>query len=161
MLIAKYLKGLLLLPVLVAAVITATAQIPSLAIKPSGSAVVVSNIDTSVNWYKSVFGLKTKTTMNDPNNAYKVVILEGPNMMFELMQLQGSIARGDVLRGKSEGTQVQGHFKIGFVVNDIDACLRHLKELKIDVPRVWTDAASGKRNFLITDPDGNYIQFFD
>lgn len=99
--------------------------------------------------------------MNDPNNAYKIVILEGPSVMFELMQLKGSISRSEVLKGKPEGSQIQGHFKIGFTVNNIDTCLKHLADLKIDVPRVWTDNTTGKRNFLISDPDGNYIQFFD
>jgi predicted enzyme related to lactoylglutathione lyase len=129
--------------------------------RPNGSAVVVSNMDNAVRWYQSVFDLKIKSRIDDPNNAYKVVILESSQLMFELLELKGSIARKDVLAAKGDGIQVQGHFKIGFIVNDIDAVLRHLQTLAIAVPRVWTDPSTKKRNFLIQDPDGNYIQFFD
>jgi hypothetical protein len=55
---------------------------------------------------------------------------------------------------------MQGHFKIGFRIADMDACLKHLVALKIIVPQVWTDAKTKKRNFLIKDPDGNLVQFF-
>jgi glyoxylase I family protein len=152
---------LLVCSVLACANLSAIAQSPAPEMRISAAAVVVSNIDNSVRWYQSVFGVKVKTTMNDPNNTYKVVILESSSMMFELMQLKGSVVRSEALKGKPEGTQIQGHFKIGFTVKDLDACLRHLKALKVDVPQVWTDSATGKRNFLITDPDGNLIQFFD
>ena len=129
--------------------------------RPNGSAVVVQDIEKSVQWYQSVFGLREKTRMDDPSGTYKVVILESTDIMFELLELKGSMVRSEVLKGKPEGTQIQGHFKIGFYVSDIDACLHHLKSLDIDVPNVWTDSSTGKRNFLINDPDGNYIQFFD
>ncbi|MBS1531563.1 MAG: hypothetical protein JSU01_14750 [Bacteroidetes bacterium] len=43
----------------------------------------------------------------------------------------------------------------------MDAYLKRLNELKITVPQIWTDATTGKRNFLITDPDGNLIQFYE
>ena len=133
---------------------------PAFDYRPNGSAIIVQNIDKSVLWYQSVFGFTVKTKMNEPN-VYKVVILESPTFMLELIEITGSISRGEVLKGKSEGIQIQGHSKIGFYVTDIDKCLQHLKAVGVNVPRVWTDQATKKRNFLITDPDGNYIQFFD
>ncbi len=56
---------------------------------------------------------------------------------------------------------MQGFFKIGFKITSTDDWLTHLRALKIDVPRVWTDQKTGKKNFIIYDPDGNVIQFFD
>ena len=99
--------------------------------------------------------------MKDEGTGYRVVILESPNFSLELLQLNGSLKAKDLLKGKPEDTKIEGHFKIGFKVPDMDACLRYLKSLKIDVPRVWQDANTGKRNFLITDPDGNLLQFFE
>jgi predicted enzyme related to lactoylglutathione lyase len=125
------------------------------------SAIVVKNVDTSEPWYQAVFKLTVKSRMDDPNGAYKVVILEAPNLMLELIQLKGSVTREEVFAGKPPGTQLQGHFKIGFKVRDIDACLAHLKTVNVNVPKVWEDKSTKKRNFLISDPDGNYIQFFD
>lgn len=129
--------------------------------QPSFSAVVVKDIDASVNWYKSVFGLGVKEVMNDPNNAYKITILESPKYMVELLQLNGSVPKAESLKGKPSGTETQGHFKIGFKVANMDACLKHLANLKITVPQIWTDPKTKKRNFLITDPDGNLVQFFE
>ena len=127
--------------------------------EPYSSAIVVK--DLSVDWYKSLFELKVKTELKDIQGGYKVAILDTENMIVELMELQGSLAREELLAGKPDGTQIQGHFKIGFKVQSIDACLKRLSQLNIEVPRVWEDKDSKKRNFLIKDPDGNLLQFSD
>jgi hypothetical protein len=43
----------------------------------------------------------------------------------------------------------------------MDDCLKRLAELQIEVPQIWEDKTSKKRNFIIKDPDGNLIQFYD
>jgi catechol 2,3-dioxygenase-like lactoylglutathione lyase family enzyme len=129
--------------------------------QPYFSAVIVSNVDTSVKWYEAVFGLVVKNTMSDPGSGYKVVTLESSNFFVELLQLDGSLAQKPILEGKPEGTKVQGLFKVGFKVPDMDSCLKRLAALKIDVPHIWTDNVTKKRNFLITDPDGNLVQFYE
>lgn len=131
------------------------------AFEPYFITVIVKDIDASASWYKSVFGLKLKTESNDAGAGYKVVILESERLLVELMELRGSLSRESLLTGKPDGTQIQGHFKVGFKVKDIDACLKKLSQLQIEVPRVWKDNSSGKRNFIVSDPDGNLIQFFD
>lgn len=137
------------------------AQTLSFEYQPSFSAVVVRNIDTSVSWYKSVFGLTVKQTMNDAGGGYKITILESPTYMLELLELKGSVPKTEALKSKAAGTETQGHFKVGFRVTNMDACLKHLASLKITVPQVWTDDKTKKRNFLIPDPDGNLLQFFE
>ena len=129
--------------------------------EPNFSAVIVKDIRVSVDWYKSVFGLKTKTESNDDKNGYKVAIMESENLLLELIELRGSLTRDELLAGKPDGTQIQGHFKLGFKVKNIDDCLKRLAQLNIEVPQVWQDKISGKRNFIIKDPDENLIQFFD
>jgi len=129
--------------------------------EPNFSAIIVKDIRVSSDWYKSVFGLKTKTESNDVQNGYQVAIMESEDFLLELMELRGSLTRDELLAGKPGGTQIQGHFKLGFKVENIDTCLKRLAELGIDVPQVWKDKVSGKRNFIIKDPDGNLIQFFD
>jgi predicted enzyme related to lactoylglutathione lyase len=128
---------------------------------PNFSAVVVSNLNASVQWYKSVFDLKTKNEMNDPNGSYKITILESPTYSLELLELRGSLMQKEILKGKPDDIKIQGHFKIGFKASDMDACLKHLSNLKVNVPQVWTDGTTKKRNFLISDPDGNLIQFYE
>ncbi|HEX5169912.1 MAG TPA: VOC family protein [Cyclobacteriaceae bacterium] len=131
------------------------------AFEPYFSATVVTNLERSAQWYQSVFGLAVKERMNDAVGNYKIIILTSPKLMWELLELKGSLARHALLEGKAPGTQIEGPFKTGFKVQDINQWLAHLSALKIDVPHVWTDATTGKGNFIISDPDGNLIQFFD
>ena len=64
-------------------------------------------------------------------------------------------------QNKANGTQVTGHFKLAFRTTNMNLLLSKLEEAKIKVPRVWTNNETGKRNFLIEDPDGNLIQFLE
>lgn len=99
--------------------------------------------------------------MIDPQGQYKIVFLESDRLFLEILQLKGSLVPKELLAGKSPGTQIQGHFKIFFKTDDINGLLKQLSSLKIPVPQVWTDAKTGKKNFIIYDPDGNMVQFFD
>lgn len=140
---------------------TAFAQPVSGNLRPSFSAVVVKDMTVSAKWYESVLKLNPKSTMSDDKGGYKVVILASAEYTLELLELKGSMATTQVLEGKAEGTKIQGHFKIGFTVKDMDVYLKHLSSLGIKVPQVWTDQETRKRNFMITDPDGNLLQFFE
>jgi glyoxylase I family protein len=128
---------------------------------PSFAAVVVNNMETSTQWYKAVFKLYVKDEIADDKNGYKITILESERFLVELLELKGSVAPMTLLEDEPKETKIQGYFKIGFKVPDMDKCLQHLAELKIQVPRIWTDSDTRKRNFIITDPDGNLIQFFE
>lgn len=125
---------------------------------PSFSAIVVKNIEASSKWYQSVFGLKVKDQMKDENAGYNITILESPALVMELLELKKSF---NPKEGKSQDMQAQGLFKFGFNVKDMDVCIKHLAKLNITVPQIWTDSKTKKRNFLISDPDGNLIQFFE
>ena len=99
--------------------------------------------------------------MNDPDHTYAITILESPNYLLEILELKGSVERSTPLQDKPKGTEMQGHFKIGFKISNANNWITHLKKLNIDVPQVWTDSETGKKNFLIADPDGNLVQFFE
>ena len=123
------------------------------------SALIVKNIDSSVNWYQSVLGLKARFLPGTPQGI-RVAILESPQIVIEIIE---NIAWPDpkkLLEGKPEGTHLQGYFKIGFKITSMDNFLEHLKKLNITVPRIYKDD-SGKRNFLVDDPDKNLVQFFE
>ena len=150
------MKNILILFIIFAS-LNSIAQ-PSFDYTPSFSAIVVKNVDTSSKWYQSVFNLKVREQMKDENAGYNIVILESPALVMELLELKKSF---NPKEGKSQDMQAQGLFKFGFNVKDMDACLKHLGKLNITVPQVWTDSKTKKRNFLISDPDGNLIQFFE
>ena len=138
--------------------LTSYAQPVPLEYTPSFSAVIVKNMDASSRWYQSVLGLKVKEQLKDEKAGYNISILESPSFTLELLELKNSI---DTKAGKPQDKENQGLFKIGFKVNDMDACLKQLATLNISVPQVWSDPKTKKRNFIITDPDGNLIQLFE
>jgi Glyoxalase/Bleomycin resistance protein/Dioxygenase superfamily len=123
------------------------------------SAVIVKNIDSSVNWYQSVLGLKTRLLPGTPQGI-RVAILESPQIVIEMIENSAWADPKKLLEGKPEGTRIQGYFKIGFKITSMDNFLEYLKKLNVTVPKIYKDE-SGKRNFLVEDPDKNLVQFFE
>lgn len=144
-------------------IITFTAygqQSASFKVDPYFSALIVKNVDSSVKWYESVLGLKTRFLPDVPKGI-KVAILESPNIIIEMIENVAWLDPKKLLEGKPEGTRLQGYFKIGFRVTAMDSFIDHLKKLNISIPRIYKDDNSGKRNFLVEDPDKNLVQFFE
>lgn len=125
------------------------------------AAVVVKNLETSSAWYQSVFKMSVKNSMQDPNGTYKIAILASANFELELLELKGAIRQETIKEGKPANTQIQGLFKVGFKIPNMDGWLKHLASVNVQVPQIWKDQQTQKRNFIITDPDGNLIQFFE
>jgi catechol 2,3-dioxygenase-like lactoylglutathione lyase family enzyme len=129
--------------------------------QPYFSAVVVSDLDSSAAWYQSALGLAVRRRMSEPERGFRILELESPRLFVELIENKSSLVPKRLLAGKPEGTLIQGFFKIGFKVSNMDACINHLRSLNIALGQIYKDSASKKRNFLIHDPDGNLIQFFE
>jgi hypothetical protein len=134
-------------------------QASSFQVDPYFSAVIVENIDSSVNWYQSVLGLKTKFLPGTPEGI-RVAILESPQIVLEIIENNAWLDPKEFLKGKPEGTRLHGYFKIGFKVTTMDSFIEHLNKLNISIPHIYKDD-SGKRNFLVEDPDKNLVQFFE
>jgi hypothetical protein len=112
-----------------------------------------------VTWYQSVLGLKTRFLPGTPQGI-RVALLESPEIVLEMIENSSWIEPQKLLEGKPDGTRIQGYFKIGFKVSTMDSFIEHLKKLNISIPRIYKDE-SGKRNFLVEDPDKNLVQFFE
>ena len=123
------------------------------------SALIVTSIDSSVGWYQSVLGLKTRFLPGTPQGI-RVAIMESPQIVLEIIENNEWLDPKEFLKGKPEGTRLQGYFKIGFKVTAMDSFIEHLNKLNIPIPRIYKDD-SGKRNFLVEDPDKNLVQFFE
>jgi catechol-2,3-dioxygenase len=130
-----------------------------LAFQPRFAAIVVANLDATSSWYQALLKLSVKSQQT--GSGYRVTILTSPVYELELLELSGSLARDPLLAGHPPGTQIQGLFKTGFEVTSMDSWISHLQGLNISIPQIYTDATTGKRNFLITDPEGNLVQFFE
>lgn len=144
--------------------ITLAGSIPGSAqseVRPFFSSVVVSDIEAATQWYTSVLKVPVKIRENNDTYGYKLAILENTNLGIELMELKGALSQKNILKNELQDTKVMGFFKLGFKVENMDAWIAHLKTLNIKIDKVWKDDKTGKRNFMINDPDGNIIQFFD
>jgi hypothetical protein len=154
------MKNKIILLVFIAVANTAhSQQSASFQVDSYFSALIVKNIDSSVNWYQSVLGLKTRFLPGTPQGI-RVAIMESPQIVLEVIENNAWLDPKEFLKGKPEGTRLQGYFKIGFKVIAMDSFIEHLNKLNIPIPRIYKDE-SGKRNFLVEDPDKNLVQFFE
>lgn len=154
-------KILLNILILVSACITYAQSTTVFKYEPFFSAVIVNNVDSSAAWYQSVFDLKISNRINDTERGFKVMILESSTFLLELIENKSWPDQKKLLADKPAGTRIQGFFKLGFKAPDMDACIKRLAGLKIIPERIYTNSETKKRNFLINDPDGNLVQFFE
>lgn len=130
--------------------------------KPYFSAIIVGNIDSSINWYKKVLGLELRNRTDSPERGFIQANLHNQDMLIELIQVDSSLSRGKILQGHAARTRIKGFMKFGLSVKDIDAVFQKLKNQNIKFTgRMVTDPVNNKKTFLVNDPDDNLIQFFE
>jgi len=131
-------------------------------LQPYFAAAIVANIDSSISWYCNMLDLKQRNRFNNAERGYKQAILFNASTMIELVELAKGIPKDSLIKPYPQGSQGMGFSKFGFLVSDIDAIHSEL-EVKnaVFLGRMVTDGISKKRTFLIIDPDGNMIQFFE
>ena len=111
-------------------------------------AVIVSDIDVSQEWYESVLNLQVGTRFTE-EGRYDVVNLYGPGLFVELLELSAAEARPDGF--------VKGAFKVGMLVDDIDAFVRGLSGT-IDQPEILHDENNKLVMLQLRDPDDQIVQ---
>lgn len=130
--------------------------------KPFFSAIVVSNIDSSIAWYKKVIGLELRNRTDAPERGFIQANLHNKEMLIELIQVDSSLPGSSILEKYPQKTRIRGFTKLGFVVKDIDGLFQRLKDQNIKFTgRMVTDPVNNKKTFLVNDPDDNLIQFFE
>lgn len=130
--------------------------------KPFFAAIVVSNIDSSIAWYKKILGLELRNRTDAPERGFIQANLHNKDMLIELIQVDSSLAQEKVLKGHPPNTRIRGFRKFGFGVKDIDGLYKQLKDQNIKFTgRMVSDPVNNKKTFLINDPDDNLIQFFE
>ena len=129
---------------------------------PYFQALVVSNIDTATSWYSKVLKLKLRNRVDSEERGFKQAILHNDKTMVELVELKNMVSENEALKSFPERTRLIGFYKIGFIADDLDECHNRLEKFNVKFyGKTVTDSVSGKRTFLVTDPDGNLVQFFE
>ena len=120
---------------------------------PSGSyfAVIVKDLDASVDWYANVFDVDRGELLTD-GDKYKIVNLARPGLFIELLELRAAVARPE--------HYLEGPFKLGLLVDDLDAFVRRLPE-SIPPLDVIEDERNNLRFVQLRDPDGNIVQVME
>ena len=141
---------------------TPTAQVVNQTVKPYFAALVVTNIDNSIDWYKDIFGLELRNRVDSPERGFRQANLYSEFMLIELVELKSMLTPEEVLKDKTKGTELTGYYKMGFIVDDLEEWHSHLEKKQVRFEgRVVTDSQTGEKTFLINDPDNNLIQFFE
>lgn len=114
-------------------------------------AVVVSDINVSVDWYKSVLQLDEVTRFHEAGR-YEIVNLKQDGLFVELLQLDGA-------NDRPEG-RIEGPFKVGMLVSDLSAFIASLPGV-VSPPDIVSDDRNGLLLIQLRDPDDNIIQVME
>ncbi len=130
--------------------------------KPFFISISISNIDTSIQWYHNNLGMTVKNRIDSRERGFKQANLERFQMQIELVELDSSISRHEEILKAFGGRSIQGFTKFGFTVIDFNNWYSFFSEKKVKfVGSIIKNESTGKRMFLVSDPDGNLIQVFE
>ncbi|MGH1364567.1 MAG: VOC family protein [Calditrichia bacterium] len=126
------------------------------------SAIIVSDLDSSINWYSTSLGFEVVNKVESTERGFKQSNLKRGSTLLELIELDRAVSLKDTVSNYSDKMRFIGFFKIGFLVSDFDKWIDRLTGNNVDFyGNVVTDNSSGKRMVIITDPDYNRIQIFE
>lgn len=112
-------------------------------------AVMVGDIDRSIAWYKTAFGLEQLDDLKDEKGAWRIVNLSSKSLFVELIW--------DSRRGKQKNER--GFFKVGFSVADVSVIAERVGAASGAKPRIIDDEKHNIRIVQLRDPDENVLQF--
>ena len=122
------------------------------------TSLIVKDMDRSINWYSNHLDFKVVKEVELEERGIKQVNLQSASGLLELIELNNSIASDTLMVNYSKGTKIQGFFKVGFLVEDLDLMVVKLDENK---DNIVIDPITQKRMIVVRDPDGNRIQLFE
>lgn len=126
------------------------------------AALIVNDMDKSLNWYRDVLGFKLVNSNENAAKGFKQANLVNGHAKLELLELGNSVKKEQVRNLTGNDSRVDGIFKIGMRVADFDAWIAHLRANQTTFSgNVVTDPLTQKKMVIALDPEGNRIQFFE
>ncbi len=125
---------------------------------------MVANADVSSKWYQEKLGFRVKKKMDLPQHKLRIVFLDLNDFTLELIEFQDSLSVATLQKRVPElrdRDHLQGFVKLGFQIRDVDVLAAELKRSGVKLRMEPTDDREfHDRFFLVEDPDGNLLQFF-
>ena len=126
------------------------------------TAVIVTDIEATIKWYKNNLRFETLDFNKYESRGFAQANLKLQNFHLELIQLNSAIDLSHEIDGYSKKTKIVGIFKVGIKVNNFDELLSTFERNNVGSnAEVVNDPVSNKRMIIVLDPDGNRIQVFE
>jgi len=132
--------------------------------KPYWAGIAVADVDASAAWYAANLYFTITKRLNLPEHKLRIVFLDLDGFTLELIESKSSVSFEEVKRhmpALQDRDKLQGFTKLGFLVHDVDALALELKRKGVRLAMEPTnDPSFGTRFLLVSDNDGNMLQFF-
>ncbi len=123
-------------------------------------ALTVKNADSVAGWYSSTFNLRSIKEINDTSMGVVVKIIGNDNMVIEILQMKDSKPAKEF--GLTSTFQMHGFVKVGFFVKNLEEVQKHFTQKNIKIRYgPFNDESTKTKNLIITDNEGNLLQFFE
>jgi catechol 2,3-dioxygenase-like lactoylglutathione lyase family enzyme len=124
----------------------------------------VPDAEASASWYQEKLHFTVKKRLVLPEHQLRIVFLEVNGYTIELVESKAATSFETVhkrIPQVKERDNLNGFFKVGFLVRDVDALAAELKRTGVKlISEPSDDRAFGVRHFLVEDNAGNTLQFF-
>ena len=129
---------------------SSTPWVPAIA-GPQYFALYVEDVDTSVDWYGTVFGLDRLGGSEADDGSWRIENLRNERLSVEIINDDRA----------QEVERALGFRKVGFFVPDVEEVADRVALATGERPRVVSFERFGQRIIQIRDPDGNMIQLME
>ena len=93
---------------------------------PSFIAIIVTDIDSSIQWYTTKLGCSVVNRVDMQSRGFRQANLELGSLQLELIETSTTIDPAELLKDQPPKTRIAGFFKFGMRVTDFDGWLDHL-----------------------------------
>lgn len=130
-------------------------------------ALTVADVHTAMDWYSKNLHFQRDTIMSFPDYGTTVGMMHQGDFYLELVSFTSALSKAQ-LDIPPQFSELNGFFKIGFQVSDIQALYEELLKTHSEsiiapldkLPPIPDGQPWPEQYFLMEDPEGNYLQFF-
>jgi predicted enzyme related to lactoylglutathione lyase len=115
---------------------------------PQYFALYVQDVDSSVGWYRTAFGLRDLGGSQAEDDSWRIENLGNDRLMIEVIRDDRAQPAGRAL----------GFRKVGFYVPDVEEVAERVERMTGERPNIVEYGKLNQRILQLRDPDGNVIQ---